>query len=55
MSLKMYCESLTSDFSDETVTLYKKCLTLLERVETEQDAENWITKTKEAMRRVING
>ena len=55
MSLKLFVESLTSDFTDKVKSKYKRCLELLDKVETEDQAKTWITKTRQIMKKEVNG
>lgn len=58
-ALKVACARLSPDwerlqFEEEVGEMFNRCLSLLWKVRTDEDATMWLTKTKLAMKRVLS-
>jgi hypothetical protein len=57
-ALKLACSRMSPDWEerqldDDVATRFRKCLALLPKVRTEQDAETWLSNTKKIMRKAL--
>jgi hypothetical protein len=50
---RMNPEWETLQFDEDVSTIFRKCLQLLPKVKTEDQAKQWLAKTKEVMRRTL--
>ena len=54
-ALKLYCQSIAKSFSEPAKLKFRDCVSVLDRVQSEEDAKNWMKAARKAMREVILG